>query len=505
MPLGSAAERRAAIRGYVYLGLNPGKLFDAALREKKSALRMSVRDGTDPANAYPIYNSAATAAPSSLSQDSSLKIGGRTYILLFEAPSQFRDTADHGPRIILAAGLLTSLLLFVITWFLQNARVGAVKLANSMTAALREQEAFTRSIVDTAVDAIIVIDEHGLIQSFNQAAERIFGYAAAEVVGHNVRLLMPSPYRERHDGHIARYLTTGEKKIIGIGREVTGLRKNGEQFPMELDVSEAVLRGRRAFTGIARDITERKRAEHKIMKLNNDLLNHDRELTEVNKELEAFGYSVSHDLRAPLRHIMGYIGIVMGQTGAVDEETRRRLAAISASAQRMDNLINALLAFSRTARIDIHKQAVNLVALFNQIILELQPDYEGRQIAWNVGEIPPVYADPALIKLVLANLVSNAIKFTRHRAHALIEIGARHDDADRNTVVHVRDNGVGFDMRYADKLFGVFQRLHTDKQFEGTGVGLANVHRIISRHGGRAWVEAKPEEGATFYFSLPDQ
>jgi len=505
VPLGSAAERSAAIRGYVYLGLSPGKLIDAALHEKKSTLRMSVRDGADPANADRIYDSAAAAAPS-LSRDSSLKVGGRTWILRFEALPQFRNTVDHDkPRIILAAGLLTSVLLFVITWFLKNAHVGAVKLANSMTAALREQEALTRSIVDTAVDAIIIIDEHGSIRSFNQAAEHIFGYAAAETIGRNVRLLMPAPYREQHDGYISRYLTTGEQKIIGIGREVTGLRKNGEQFPMELDVSEAALHGRRAFTGIVRDITERKRADQKIIKLNNDLLQRALELTEANKELEAFSYSVSHDLRAPLRHIMGYIGLAMDQPGMLDEETRRQLSIVSASAQRMNTLIDDLLDFSRMNRVELQKTDADLGAIVDDVILELRPECEDRQITWQIGRLPRVYGDPAMLNAVLTNLIANAVKFTRPRPQAVIEIGTAHDDGNETTTVFVRDNGAGFNMRYADKLFGVFQRLHSQHDFEGTGIGLASVHRIVTRHGGRVWAEAEPDKGATFYFSLPDK
>lgn len=506
LPLGSAAERRAAICGYVYLGLSPGELFDAALHEKESILRMSVRDGADPANADRIYVSTAAAAPSSLSRDSSLKVGGRTWILHFDALPQFRDTVDHDkPRIVLAAGLLISILLFVITWFLKNAHISAVNLANRMTAALREQEALTRSIVDTAVDAIIVIDEHGSIRSFNQAAEHIFGYAAAETIGRNVRLLMPAPYREQHDGYISRYLTTGEQKIIGIGREVTGLRKNGEQFPMELDVSEAALHGRRAFTGIVRDITERKRAEQKIIQLNNDLLKNAQDLTEANKELEAFSYSVSHDLRAPLRHIMGYIGLAMAQPGMLGEETRRQLSIVSASAQRMGTLIDDLLNFSRMNRVELRKTDANLGAIVDDVILELRPECEDRQITWQIGRLPRVYGDSALLNAVLTNLIANAVKFTRLRPQAVIEIGTAHDGGNGTTTVFVRDNGAGFNMRYADKLFGVFQRLHSQRAFEGTGIGLASVHRIVRRHGGRVWAEAEPDKGATFYFSLPDK
>jgi len=226
------------------------------------------------------------------------------------------------------------------------------------------------------------------------------------------------------------------------------------------------------------------------------------ELESANKELEAFSYSVSHDLRAPLRHIDGFAGLLAKSIGSTLTETDRRyLNLIAGSVSQMSRLIDDLLDFSRMGRAEMQRTQVNLQDLVEKIIQELQPETEGRNIVWKKGSLPLVQADPSLLRLVFSNLLSNAIKYTRPRNPAEIEIGGKVEAEE--TVVYVRDNGVGFDMQYADKLFGVFQRLHRKEDFEGTGIGLANVRRIIARHGGRTWAEAKINEGATFYFSLP--
>lgn len=225
-------------------------------------------------------------------------------------------------------------------------------------------------------------------------------------------------------------------------------------------------------------------------------------LESANQELEAFSYSVSHDLRAPLRHITGFAEILHQSLGnSIPEEDGRLLERILASAERMSRLIADLLAFSRTSRAELHRGKVNLQELVESVVAELQPEIADRKIIWKQGTLPEVMADPSLLRQVVSNLLLNAVKYTRPRDPAEIETGCLPDA--KEAVVFVRDNGVGFDMSFADKLFGVFQRLHTDQEFEGTGVGLANVRRIIARHGGRTWAESRLGEGATFYFSLP--
>lgn len=247
----------------------------------------------------------------------------------------------------------------------------------------------------------------------------------------------------------------------------------------------------------------RRRAERKINELNEELQHHLRQVEEANKELEAFSYSVSHDLRAPLRHVTGFVELLSKRdVSALDEKSRHYLEVISKSAEKMGTLIDDLLAFSRMGRAEMMKTRVDFNRMVKEIISDLAAETRGREIDWVIAPLPIVEGDPSMLRLAMVNLISNALKFTRSRPRAKIEIGAVADHPEE-TLFFVKDNGVGFDMRYAEKLFGLFQRLHGPEEFEGTGVGLANVRRIIHRHGGRTWAEGELGGGATFWFSLP--
>lgn len=251
-----------------------------------------------------------------------------------------------------------------------------------------------------------------------------------------------------------------------------------------------------------KEIEERERAEAEVKTLNEDLEYHVSQLEAANNELESFSYSVSHDLRAPLRHIIGYVELLQKNTSELDSKSLRYLTTISDSAKRMGLLIDDLLTFSRIGRVEMRETMFSLGQLIEDVLNDLQHEMNGRKITWEIGPLPDVYADRSLMNLVFLNLLANAIKFTSPRPVAEIEIGTVPGAKDE-TVVFVRDNGVGFDMKYADKLFGVFQRLHSANQFEGTGIGLANVHRIINRHGGKTWAEGTADKGAIFFFSIP--
>jgi light-regulated signal transduction histidine kinase (bacteriophytochrome) len=262
-----------------------------------------------------------------------------------------------------------------------------------------------------------------------------------------------------------------------------------------------------AYIFIRREIIGRKRTEEELRWLNEELeVRVARRTTEIeasNKELEAFSYSVSHDLRAPLRHVASFADLLREHAAAsLDETGENYLRRIVEAANNMGRLIDGLLIFSRLGRMELSREPVNLKQLTEEALQELQPEIQGREIVWRIGDLPMVKGNREMLRTVVVNLLSNAIKFTRLRHPAQIEVGS-YGARDGEAVCFVRDNGVGFDMRYAGKLYGVFQRLHRARDFEGTGIGLANVQRIILRHRGRVWAEGEVGLGATFFFSLP--
>lgn len=371
---------------------------------------------------------------------------------------------------------------------------------------VRESQDRLSGVIGSAMDAIITVDNRQQIMFFNAAAERMFGCRAAEVIGESVERFLPERFRARHSQHIQRFGETGEtSRAMGALGPICGVRSDGEEFPIEASISQVTAGAKKLFTVILRDITQRKNDEQEIRRLNEDLelrvVQRTAELQAANKELEAFTYSVSHDLRAPLRHINGFTRILVEDFGtSLPEEAQQHLKRIEQGTNRMGRLVDELLGLTRVGRQSLALQVTGLSSIVREVVAMLEPEIEGRQVEWKVAQLPFVECDPTLIRQVFQNLISNALKYSRPRSPAVIEIGQIENKGEQ--AIFVRDNGVGFSMKYVDKLFGVFQRLHRSEDFEGTGVGLATVQRIIQKHGGRVWVEAELDRGATFYFTL---
>jgi len=391
-------------------------------------------------------------------------------------------------QLMLALGLLFLLAVGGALLLRSRIRPLATRLVES-----REQ---FRAVTETASDAIISADEEGNIIYFNQAAERILGYPAVEALGRPVTMLVPQRFLEPHRPGFEHFLATRQARIVGKTLELVARNKDGREFPIEISFASWTTTEGSFFTAILRDITTRKDAEGILKKRT-------AELEAVNTELEAFSYSVSHDLRAPLRHIDGFAELLVDECGAtLDHSGRRYVGIISESVKQMGRLIDDLLAFSRMGRVEMQQTQVGMDDLVGEVLRELAGEGNGRKIEWEIDSLPDACGDRSMLKQVWINLLSNSIKYTRPRDVAKIRIGcsARSSEVE----FYVQDNGAGFDMKYAQKLFGVFQRLHRAEEFEGTGVGLASVRRIVTRHGGRTWAQSKIDEGSIFYFTLPE-
>lgn len=377
---------------------------------------------------------------------------------------------------------------------------GFLESNRDITAHVREERKF-RDLLEAAPDAMVIVDAKGVIQLVNAQAETLFGYSRAEMVGQPIETLMPQRYHAPHLTDRERYSQSPRARAMGAGLELYGLRKGGTEFPVEVSLSPLDSADGTLVSSAIRDVTERRLAEENVEHLNSELSRKVAEIMAANSELETFSYSVSHDLRAPLRHIDGFARILQEEhAGALSEDGRRHLDKIINAVGHMGHLVDDLLALARIGRKELSHQRVKTEEIVREALAEMPVEEQQRQIEWRIEKLPEVEGDPGLLKLVFANLLSNAAKFTRTRQTAIIEVG---DCGAANApIFFVRDNGVGFDPKYADKLFGVFQRLHRQDEFEGTGIGLATVQRIIRRHGGEIRAEAAPDRGATFYFTL---
>lgn len=344
---------------------------------------------------------------------------------------------------------------------------------------LKSCESRFHSIITKSVDGIIIVDRHGIVRSLNPAAENLFGLNHNELVG--------KPFGFR----VIPYETV----------DIDIKTKAGKTVVAEMRVIETGWQEEAVYYVFLRDITARKRVEEEIEILNTHLAARAAELETANRELEAFSYTVSHDLRAPLTNINGYCQIMLHSCAEkLDEECRGFMQRVYDEARRMDHLIDTLLNFSRLTRCELHRKKVCISETAQAIAAELRQKVQGRQVTFTIADKMEANGDARLLRVVLENLLYNAWKYTGKQESANIEVGVT--EFEGNLTYFVRDNGIGFDMRYAGRLFSPFQRLHSKEEFEGHGIGLATVQRIIQRHGGRIWAEGEVGRGATFYFTL---
>lgn len=349
-------------------------------------------------------------------------------------------------------------------------------------------EARFADFLEVAPDAIVIVDSQGTIVSVNAQAERMFGYDRSELHGQPIECLVPSRDRARHVDHRGGFFADPRTREMGSGLALHAVRKDGSEFPVEISLGPLETGGRRLVASAIRDVTARRETDH-ALKL-------------AYKELEAFSYSVAHDLRAPLRGLSGFSQVLLSEYhDKLGEDGLDCLNEIRSNALRMGELIDALLSLSRVSRSELRREPIDLGAIARTIARRLATQESGREVEVVIAEGLWVSADPTLARALLENLFDNAWKFTRGVATPRVEVGRT--TRDGAPAYFVQDNGAGFDLAHAARLFTPFARLHTEREFPGTGIGLATVQRIVQRHGGVAWAQSEPGRGARFLFTLP--
>ncbi len=377
--------------------------------------------------------------------------------------------------------------------------VGAMlflRVSNPLVRRLQQSEARTRAILETAADGILTINDRGIIESFNDAAEKIFGFAAEDMIGRNAGMLMPPSPNGGQEGLLAGYAGVTDERGRRVYRETVGRRRDGTQFPMELAISEVRLPSRPASTAIVRDITERKEAAERLTRTL-------AELERSNEELQQFANVASHDLQEPLRMVASYTQLLEKRyKDVLDGDAREFIEFAVDGATRMQTLINDLLAYSRVGARPRAFEPADCTSVLDHAIADLRVSIDENEATVTHDGLPTVMGDPQLFRQLFQNLIGNAIKFRSAEAPH-IRVAAERNRSE--WIFSVRDNGIGIDPRYKDRIFVIFQRLHTRHEYPGTGIGLAICKRIVERHGGRIWMESEVGKGATFYFTIPTE
>jgi PAS domain S-box-containing protein len=486
----NAAQRRAALLGYVYSPFRMNDLMQGLLGKSTNDIALQIFDDAGMAESSLMYNSHPEhAKETSLYSDmQEIEINGRVWTLHFSSLPLFESTVNRvTPIVVAASGLSLTLLVALLFWSVLNTRARAHAMASTMTASLVEQKERLRSVIDTALDAIIVISDKGIMESCNAATQNIFGYSTDELVGHNVSMLMPEPYHSQHDGYLERFIKTDVAHVIGIGREVIGLRKDGSTFPMDLSVGEMHSGNQRKFTGMVRDITERKK---------------------VDRLKSEFVSTVSHELRTPLTSIRGSLGLVLGGVaGELPAQSKSLLDIAYKNTERLVRLINDILDIEKieSGKMSFELKPQKLMPIIEQAMEASRAYADQYGVTFELTASLPeakVNIDHDRLTQIMANLLSNAAKFSPQNGRVEVAV-----TPSKGTFrVSVRDHGEGIPDAFRSKIFQKFSQADASdtKKKGGTGLGLSITKAMIEIMGGSMGFDSQAGVGSCFYFELPE-
>ena len=507
MPINTVEERKSALLGYVYSPFRIGDLIEGIFGKTPPDIDLEIYDGFGPSRNGLMYDSdsdpygLASSRDRLFSKTEIISIYGQQWTLVFSARPSFERIDEHyQPMAILGFGLAISLLLFLFTRSQEITRERAVSLARDMTSVLRETEQRTRSIVENVVDGIISINETGIIQTSNPGAERIFGFGPDEILGNKINVLLPAPHRELHDQYIQRFLATGEGSIIGRTREVTGQKKDGSTFPVEISVSEMKLENQTSFIGIVRDISQRKQIEQELIQA--------RETAEkANRSKSDFLAVMSHEIRTPMNGILGMTQVVMDSE--LTQEQLDNLELVNYSAESLLSLINDILDFSKieAGKLDLDYSDFRIRERLKEVVQSLsgRASQKNLELILRVEPDVPevVVGDLGRLRQIIVNLIGNSIKFTEE-GKITLEVRLESEDKDRVELrFDVADTGIGMPREKLDLIFNPFTQVDSSstRKYGGTGLGLAIVSQLVDLMMGRIWVTSELGKGSSFHFT----